>query len=135
MTMTRDLVGASVFEEQLIEHFDRHVEEERALIDDDGLLASRTDSEAFRYLARLLERIFGGSTVGPDRGLDRLTAIDEMRAWLDGEEQPAAIGVRMAGCTWIQMGEAIGANRQTAMHRWGQMIARYEHAGLVPPGD
>jgi hypothetical protein len=33
------------------------------------------------------------------------------------------------------MGEAIGANAQTAIHRWGQMIARYQHAGLLPPGD
>jgi hypothetical protein len=86
--------------------------------------------------AGVLERIVGGSTIGrPARALDRLSAINQMRAGLDDEETQAAIGARMAGCTWPQMGQAIGANADSAIQRWGQMIGRYQHAGLLPPHD
>jgi hypothetical protein len=37
----------------------------------------------------LLQRIAGGSTIGRrDQALDRLTAVDELRAWLDDQEVP-----------------------------------------------
>jgi hypothetical protein len=80
-----------------------------------------------------LRRITTGSTLGhPDRALDRLTAIEALRAWLDDQEKEAAIGARLSRCTWNEMGAAIGATRQAAWNRWGQMINRYENAGVLP---
>jgi hypothetical protein len=79
-----------------------------------------------------LERITGASTLcQPDRALDRLAAIGQLRAWLDDEEQQAAIGARMACCTWTEMGEAVGSTPQAARARWGRLIARCEQAGLL----
>jgi hypothetical protein len=81
-----------------------------------------------------LRRITTGSTLGhPDRALDRLSAIEELRAWLDDQEKEAAIGARLARCTWNEMGQAIGSTRQAAWNRWGQMITRYENAGVLLP--
>jgi hypothetical protein len=81
-----------------------------------------------------LRRITTGSTLDhPDRALDRLSAIEALRAWLDEQEQEAAIGARLSGCTWADMGVAIGATRQAAWNRWGQMIGRYEQAGVIRP--
>jgi hypothetical protein len=103
----------------------------------------RTFPRAQRHLplpakspAGLLERIVGGWTNGtPDRALDRLTAINKMQAWPDDQDKQVAIGARLAGCTWLQIGQAIGANTDLAIQRWGQMIARYQHAGLLPPDE
>lgn len=82
-----------------------------------------------------LRRITTGSTLGhPDRAVDRIAAIWETRLWLEDEEAQAAIGARMAGCTWAQMGKAIGGDGPAATERWGQMIARYENAGILKPG-
>jgi len=81
-----------------------------------------------------MRRITTGSTLGPPaRALDRLAAIEELRAWLDDQENEAAIGARLTRCTWAEMGTAIGATRQAAWNRWGQMIARYENAGILDP--
>lgn len=63
---SRDLVGASVFEERMYLHFNQHVAEEQGLIDEYSALADSTDSEALRYLVHLIvddeikhHRIFG----------------------------------------------------------------------------
>lgn len=81
-----------------------------------------------------LRRITNGCTLGhPEQALDRLTAIEQLRAWLDDEEKQAAIGARLTRCTWNEMGHAIGATRQAAWNRWGPMIARYENAGILDP--
>lgn len=67
------------------------------------------------------------------RALERLTAIEELREWLDDQEQQAAIGARMARCSWTEMGQAIGASKQAAWNRWGKMVARYETTALAEP--
>jgi hypothetical protein len=83
-----------------------------------------------------LRRITTGSTLGyPERALDRLAAVAGMQVWIAEEEAQAVIGARTAGCTWAHMCAAIGSDRGAATDRWGQLIARYEHAGLLPPGD
>lgn len=63
--------------------------------------------------------------------LDRLRAIQELRAWLDDQEAEAVIGCRMARATWAEMGAAIDATRQAAFNRWGSTIKRYESVGLI----
>ncbi len=71
--------------------------------------------------------------------LDRLRAIQELRAWLDDEEAQAVIGCRLARATWAEMGDAIGSTRQAAFNRWSATIKRYESVGLIDntpePGD
>jgi hypothetical protein len=81
-----------------------------------------------------LRRITTGPTLGhPQRALDRLTAIEQLRTWLNDQEKEAAIAARLTRCTWNEMGRAIGATRQAAWNRWGQMINHYENAGVLPP--
>ena len=63
--------------------------------------------------------------------LDRLEAIQQLRAWLDDQEAQAVIGCRMARATWAEMGAAIGSTRQAAFNRWGPTIKRYEAVGLI----
>ncbi len=67
--------------------------------------------------------------------LDRLRAIQELRAWLDDQEAQAAIGCRMARATWAEMGEAIDSTRQAAFNRWAATIKRYESVGLIDEID
>lgn len=87
--------------------------------------------------ARQLQRITRGPVLtNPARALDRLTAIRELRAWLDDKEPQAVIGARMARATWDEIGAAWGgASRQAAYNRWGRMIKRYEQTRLLEPGD
>jgi len=86
--------------------------------------------------AGVLFRIMGRPTTGsPERALDRMVAVQALKARLDQEEQDAVIGGRMARCTWAEMGQAVGTSRQGAWNRWGEMIHRYEAAGLLQPGD
>lgn len=82
----------------------------------------------------LLYRIMGRSTSGsPERALDRLVAVQALKARLDQEELEAVIGGRMARCTWTEMGETLGISRQGAWNRWGEMVHRYEAVGLLDP--
>ncbi len=83
-----------------------------------------------------LRRVTSGGTLGhPERALDRLAALAEMRVWLDDQEAAAVIGARMAGCTWAQMGQTIGGDGETVRDRWGQMIAPFALVGLLPHGE
>ncbi len=51
--------------------------------------------------------------------IDRLTAIDELRAWLDDQVAMAVIGPRVAQATRAEMGATVGTSRQGAHNRWG----------------
>ncbi len=82
--------------------------------------------------AGLLVRSLNQSRPGrPAAALDRLSAIQLLRARLDEEEKEAVIGARLARCTWTEMGQAVGVSRQGAWNRWGPMVQRYEAAGLM----
>lgn len=78
-----------------------------------------------------LARVLGASTSDPCRALDRLSATDELRNWLGETEVEAVIGARLARCTWAEIGAAIGISKAAAWNRWGQMISRYEQAGII----
>jgi bacterioferritin (cytochrome b1) len=52
--MSSDIVGASVWERELFEHFTSHVDNERELIAEYGELAESTSVPGFRYLAELI---------------------------------------------------------------------------------
>lgn len=52
--MAQSLIGASPFEQQLYDHFVSHVEAEVGSLQAYERLAESTQSEAFRYLARLI---------------------------------------------------------------------------------
>jgi rubrerythrin len=52
--MSSDIVGASVWERELFEHFRSHVDHERDLIAEYGELAESTSVPGFRYLAELI---------------------------------------------------------------------------------
>jgi rubrerythrin len=52
--MSSDIVGASVWERELFEHFRSHVDNERELIAEYGGLAESTSVPGFRYLAELI---------------------------------------------------------------------------------
>jgi hypothetical protein len=75
----------------------------------------------------------GGAPV--PAALDRLSAIQELRVWLDDEELQAVIGCRMARVTWAEIGQATGTSKQGAFNRWGPQIRRYEAAGLLDPSE
>jgi hypothetical protein len=51
---------------------------------------------------------------------------------LDGQQTEAVIGARMAGCTWQQMGAAVGLDAAGARNRWARLTAGYEAVGLLP---
>jgi hypothetical protein len=82
-----------------------------------------------------LDRVIDASTTDPTRALDRLAAVHELRSWLDEQEVQAVIGTRHARCTWTEIGAAVGITKQAAWNRWGQMIGRYETAGLLETVD
>lgn len=52
--MTDTIIGASPFEQELYEHLQQHVDEEREVLQAYRDLAEATDSEAFKYVARLI---------------------------------------------------------------------------------
>ena len=52
--MSSDIVGASVWERELFEHFRSHVDNERELIAEYRELAESTSVPGFRYLAELI---------------------------------------------------------------------------------
>ena len=54
----------------------------------------------------------------PELALDRISAIEELRAWPDGPERMAVIGARMAHVTWAEIGVAIGTSRQGVWNRY-----------------
>ncbi|MGH9069232.1 MAG: hypothetical protein ACRD0J_17350 [Acidimicrobiales bacterium] len=81
-------------------------------------------------LERAVQPVLGDRVAG----LDRLAAIDELRAWLGEQEQQTVIGARMARATWAEMGAAVGVSRQGAWNRWGPVVKRYEQAGLLDKG-
>jgi hypothetical protein len=69
----------------------------------------------------------------PERSLDRLSAIAEMRAWLEDQQTQAIIGARFAGCSWPDIAEASHVTIHDALAQWGPLIARYEAIGLLDP--
>ena len=79
----------------------------------------------------MLQRALFSTSTDPVRALDRITAIDELRRRLEEEEKMAVIGARRARCTWTEIGAAIGTSRQGAFNRWGDMVRRFENAGLL----
>ena len=52
--MPTEIVGASVWEQELFDHFRSHVENERELIAEYGELAESSSVPGFRYLAELI---------------------------------------------------------------------------------
>ncbi|HMG43924.1 MAG TPA: hypothetical protein VK611_21505 [Acidimicrobiales bacterium] len=81
----------------------------------------------------LLQRALYSTSTDPERALDRLCAVHQLQGRLNDEESEAVLGARMAGCTWIQMGEAIGSTRMLARARWAAMVRRFEAAGMLRP--
>lgn len=79
----------------------------------------------------MLNRALDATMADHDRALDRIAAIHQLRQFLDNEEKMAVIGARNARCTWAELGAAIGTSRQGAFNRWGEMVSRYEKAGLL----
>lgn len=49
-----DLMGASVWEQEIYDHLCRHVEQEQEVLDEYAAAASETDSDAFQYLVNLI---------------------------------------------------------------------------------
>lgn len=80
-----------------------------------------------------LDRALYSTSTDPVRALDRLAALHQLQERLADEEKQAVLGARMAGCDWIQMGEAIGSGRRVAWARWGGLVRRFEAAGLLQP--
>jgi len=85
--------------------------------------------------ADLLRRAVASSLSDREQALDRITAIDQLRRELDDQEKMAVIGARMARRTWAELGAAVGTSRQAAYNRWGEMVKRYEAAGLLDDVD
>lgn len=81
----------------------------------------------------MVHRVLRGTINDRHAAIDRLTAIEELGAWLTEEEQKAVIGARLARATWTEMGRAVGITRQGAFNRWGATIKAYEAAGLLSP--
>ena len=52
--MSNDVVGASVWERELFDHFRSHIDNERELIAEYGELVESTSVPGFRYLAELI---------------------------------------------------------------------------------
>jgi hypothetical protein len=80
-----------------------------------------------------IQRVAQATINNPARALDRLAAINELRAWLDDQEAQAVIGARMARCTWQDIAGAFGITRHAARDRWEPQIKRYEAVGLLDP--
>jgi hypothetical protein len=78
-----------------------------------------------------LNRALYSTSTDPARALDRLAAVEELQKLLKDQEHQAVLGARMAGCSWIEMGEAIGWTRRRAHARWGEMVRRFEAGGLL----
>ena len=77
-------------------------------------------------------RIDATPTLGdPARSIDRLTAIQESRAWLDDQQLQAIIGARLSHCTWPDIARALRVTTHDARAQWGALIGRYEAAGLL----
>lgn len=80
-----------------------------------------------------IQRVAQASLRNPVTALDRLAAINELRAWLDDQEIQAVIGARMTRCRWESVALAAGITREHALDRWASQIARFEAAGLLEP--
>ncbi len=82
-----------------------------------------------------VHRVLRGTLGNRHAALDRLVAIDELRAWLAEAEPQAVIGARLERATWAEMGDAVGITRQGAFGRWGSIVKGYEAAGVLqaPP--
>jgi ribosomal protein S27E len=81
----------------------------------------------------LLERALRETVTDPTVALDRLNALDRLRLLVDGLERQAVLGARRAGCTWLEMGAALGVTRRRAVSRWRPQVRRWEAAGLIGP--
>ena len=81
-----------------------------------------------------IARIDGAPTLrDPARSLDRLAAIQTLRAWLDDQQLHAIIAARLAHCTWPDIAGALGFTAQEACAKWRALVGRYQAAGLLTP--
>ena len=79
-----------------------------------------------------LIRALASSREDPERVLDRLAAIGQLRRRLDEEERDAVIAARALRCSWDDLAEAVLDSTSWLKRRYGALIARYEAAGLLP---
>lgn len=80
-------------------------------------------SDFLRAMARLIRA--AGRRVG-DADIDELHDLLAMQAELDRTIVQAVAGLRAAGVTWEQIGEANGTTRQAALLRWRLKVEQLE---------
>jgi hypothetical protein len=63
--------------------------------------------------------------------LEALTAVEELRADLEGHQLQLVLRARKGQVTWEAIGAALGTSRQGAFNRYGAVVQRYERTGLL----
>jgi hypothetical protein len=85
-----------------------------------GKQRQQIDTAAYlRMVARLLAN--GGKRVA-DEDPDDLRQLLHLREVLDLAIVEAVRGLRASGCTWQDIGDAIGTTRQAAIMRWSKRV-------------
>jgi hypothetical protein len=80
----------------------------------------RVELDAFLQMVTRIVRA-AGRRVG-DGDVDDLRVLLLIRQALDEATVEAVRGLREAGCTWEDIGQATGTTRQAALMRWGPKL-------------
>jgi hypothetical protein len=71
----------------------------------------------------LVLAIARADATAPADNLQALRDVTALRHWLDDQTDDNALRARRNGCTWQQIGDALGLTRQAVHLRWGNISA------------
>lgn len=79
-----------------------------------------------------LRRALHSGLGDPDRALDRIRAITELRSFLDDQQAEAVIAVALNQSSWSDLADAANMSIDEAKARWAHQLDRYANAGILP---